>query len=385
MPKLIAVARKLGLIDRHLVTDEGGAPCCCDGVVCFMRYDVCDVTECQQGSGTIYVPCDECLTVFYMGACYTRVDDTRYAECNGGDPPPGFTCLPPDSITIDVVDCVDDCYDQRCLNVYFLADPCAGIEPGDQVPVIPCGELPNECVVFAWQGTCWFVSPSSSPTDTLPPNGVVVVLDDLPKSDNCCECNAGNCDETGAGDCWADEGCGVDKPPVEDCCCDLEAVIHISQYYRRIKRIFNGGGEDVETYIGQAYGVGGVLSYYGQYTQTDGTVVEESGSWFHGLCGPVSYRPFGVSCSPPCNLTPGALICSATCDINSISGVCLHDPVSPWIVETTITVVNTVIKPNGTCGADCTNRRPVPGLPQNPPPPAGEPPLPSVDELLGLG
>ncbi len=31
MPKLIIVNRRLGVVNRHLVTDAGGAPCCCGG------------------------------------------------------------------------------------------------------------------------------------------------------------------------------------------------------------------------------------------------------------------------------------------------------------------------------------------------------------------
>ena len=34
MPRLVTTNRRLGVVNRHLVTDAGGAPCCCDDVPC---------------------------------------------------------------------------------------------------------------------------------------------------------------------------------------------------------------------------------------------------------------------------------------------------------------------------------------------------------------
>ena len=379
MARLAKAGRRLIKVGRRLAV----WPCCCGKRPCFHRYDACPDNPCDTAEGTIYVVCEAgCDVVAWKGGCYERVDDTQYTDCQGGPPPDGFACLPDGAVTVtEGFECVPDCQDDLCFNVWFLPQLCPGqdVQP-NYVPVVRCEDLPDECQVFSIGSDCWTIGPDSPSRPDLPPNHLIV---DPPFNEfgSCCACTVGDCDEQELDTCWEPgQSCPNDVPP-QPCCCRFENVHHSSTvvWHRDIRDSDDNLIISIDI-TGEAKGSPSSPGPFSATRREENHITgdvfvdtEEGDDWGPTNCYPFPYTPFESDCDIPANQEPeGCASCSVDCDILSITGVCRHQAGAlNW--TTTMTLTARAFKQPGDCGTNCAES---PGI---------DPQGPTLGQLLGIG
>lgn len=220
---------------RRLLTNVGGAPCCCDAKIpCLYRYEACAPPNCPAPVGEIYLPCDLCggnpcegTTFILDGICYQwDGTDTKYVDCGGEPPPDGFECLPDGAVTTfdDFID--GDCDADECASEFFRAEPCPGQGVGDALCVgVSCEHVPETgCLIFKNEqlgDLCFSVSRKSPKTD---PQTCLIVVPTATGTDTCCECTQNNgCDFNVCSPLSAfAEAFGLPVPDPYECCCESD-------------------------------------------------------------------------------------------------------------------------------------------------------------------